>query len=307
MNRELSKTEQEIEVAEKIKGLKSKFLKPDVNHQVREMGLAIIGSPLLKELPGDDFTDHLIDCITTANLIGGWKEKLTNDMTAMVTILKRDIRSKFSYLTKMELMNCFQMGAKGELCETVGLSVQSCLKWLQSYVTNTNRREAKSILLEQPVLPPKVLSREDRIRLANAAYQKFLKTGDYDDLGNIVYDFLDKGTLSVVATKTSGFIGENLIEYSIEEKKQIYKEAMNHEIFRLNKSKNSVNGHDTVKMIAAINSIGQETETPEAEKAKQLVAVVAKKIGLIKFFKTIEFDGATEIPFENIMEDSNGQ
>lgn len=113
------------------------------------------------------------------------KEYIINELTDNIRKNYRTIRTK-------EIPVAFAKGVRGEYGEFMGLSIVTFEKFIQGYINSPYREElGKSLPLLSPPAREKVLTRQDRIDFAKAAFDKFKFHDFYNDLGNIVYNFLD--------------------------------------------------------------------------------------------------------------------
>lgn len=150
------------------------------------------GTPML-QLHSVDRMNHVLACVQSAIFIGGWNKKDDEDLKATVRALMPDINGRFKLFTEKEVRLAFENGAKGYYGESFGVSVASCIHWLNAFQQDVNRVNAKKELeaaAKSAYRPP--MSRGQRQAFINTAFQTYLDTGIYNDHGNAVYDMLDK-------------------------------------------------------------------------------------------------------------------
>jgi len=127
----------------------------------------------------------------------------TEDLQYIVNELTKNIRTKpnLNNIRANEIPTAFANGVRGKYGEYFGLNVISGEFFIEKYLENDRLEIAKTLPAIEPPKKEVILTREDRIKFAKAAFEKFKFNDSYNDLGNIVYDFLDREGLIKFTTK----------------------------------------------------------------------------------------------------------
>jgi|SRR3972149_1262993 len=143
-----------------------------------------------------------------------WSEE---ELNRLITGVLTDVLRYFSHLTTQEVGIAFYRGCREEYGEFYGLSTKIFYSWLKSYVSKSKieaNKELKKIdVLKEVISEEEILRRENRwLKTMGKEFNYFVETGVYDiyDIGNLLYNYLDKN---------------KLISFTKEEKKQIMEEA----------------------------------------------------------------------------------
>ena len=76
-------------------------------------------------------------------------------MAVFTAKLAADLRENYSYLTLDEVSFCFELGAKEEYGEIMGINLRTITKWLKAYKTSELRYRAKlAVEAQKKALPP---------------------------------------------------------------------------------------------------------------------------------------------------------
>ncbi|MBB5621597.1 hypothetical protein HDE69_002658 [Pedobacter cryoconitis] len=201
----------------------------------------------------------------------GFKLPGDADLDVLVHEITKSIRSTYKQLRKEELEICFANGIRGVYGEFMGLSVVSFEKFIIRYLASDYRiKLGKTLPKAELPSPSRELTRQDRINFAQKAYEKFKIAGSYDDLGNIIYNFLDS---------------EKLIPFTTPEKFGILEQARQKEYQRL---QNPASMEESRKFNKQIESLMSDHGH---------LIPKAKKIALNVFFKNLLSKETKDIPF----------
>lgn len=194
-----------------------------------------------------------------------------NEKTLEFQIMEivKDLKEYFPGFTVAEIEKSFELGAKNELCEWVGLSVATYHKWLNSFRYSQHRQ--KLIQNNLPALPPprKPSAEEIDLRMttfALKAFSEFKATRTFEDIGNSVYNFLDE---------------KKMIPFTNERKKQIYEQAKAKVLIEKNNQKSDLHKNYFGKM-----QIAKEIEKIRKDES-ELTKIAAKKEALKIFFSDL--------------------
>ncbi|QNK61718.1 hypothetical protein H7F33_14295 [Pedobacter sp. PAMC26386] len=222
----------------------------------------------------DDFNtiyDEILKQVVKSINHLGFKVPGDSDLDILVNEITTSVRSNYKQLRKEELTICFANGIRGAYGEFMGLSVVSFEKFIIGYLASDYRINlGKTLLRVELPASSRELTRQDRIDFAQKAYEKFKIAEHYDDLGNIIYDFLD---------------GEKLIPFTTTEKFKILEQARQEEYTRLQKPKSIAEARRFYKLIELLMT-NNNTIIPRS-----------KKIALNLFFKNMRLKEIGSIPF----------
>jgi hypothetical protein len=246
-------------------------------HQGNQFLKALTSTSQLMALTNIEKKEFILDCITAATFIGGWNVKNDGDVHLIISSLIGDFNTRFKDLTKAEVKKAFESGAKGYYGESFGISVAGIIKWILAYIAESNRVELKKELLLQqakaagPDIRQFIWRGERRDRI-QAAYDRFLSTGDFYDRGNLIYTWLDR---------------EQLINYAPEQKRDFIERARVVLFERLQNWRDQQEKKDNERKFAELI----ESDTT--------AIVEAKKLALIDTFKYFRQLGIKIIVFQN--------
>lgn len=207
----------------------------------------------------------------------GWKVPNDTDMELLVNEITTSIRNDYKQLRTEEISMCFAKGIRGEYGDFMGMSIVTFEKFIIGYLNSQYRINlGKTLPRPEEKATPKELTRQDRIDFALKAFQAFKEKGFYNDLGNIVYAFLDS---------------EKLIPFTAKEKFETLEIARQEEYQRLSNPLSSAEASKFNKQIEELIS-GNESIIPKS-----------KRIALNTYFKRL-VDNHFELSF-NQSETSN--
>ena len=169
--------------------------------------------------PFDDIYNEVLGHILKSINHLGWSIPDKTNLQVIVTELTNSIQNFHKPLRKDEIGICFAKGIRGEYGEFYGASVVTFDKFITAYLLSDYRANlGKTLPKAELPAPSRELTRQDRIDFAQKAYEKYKITGFYNDLGNIVYDFIDS---------------EKLITFTPSEKFEMLDQARQEEYKRL--------------------------------------------------------------------------
>jgi len=235
----------------------------------RELAIAFQGR-LIKDINKADLETFLISIIENTYKVLNWKYEGRLGVVQAKGISK-DIKTYFYSLTVEEILICFTRGAKGIYGEFMGLSEATYYNWLRSYMTEPLRMEAKkkqhAFQLEASKPKELTLSEKEAIMKKGIldAYEIIKSGKEFNDLGNSLYNWLDKkGKIPFALERKKAFM--ELARVQVKAKQEVVL-ANETEISQRRKIKS---------LIEAI----EISNTPE-------VIVEAKKIALVTLFKDL--------------------
>jgi len=201
-----------------------------------------------------------------------WSIPNDTDLIILVTEITNSIQTNHKPLRKDEIQTCFAKGIRGEYGEYFGLSVVSFDKFIAAYLVSDYRANlGKTLPVAALPAPSREITHEKRIEFAQKAYQKYKTTGFYDDLGNIVYAFLDS---------------EKLIPFTPKEKFEMVEQARAEEYKRL---QNPLSVEEARRFNIQIEALMASNDK---------VIPRSKKIALNKYFEQLFKSESEIIPFQ---------
>jgi len=183
--------------------------------------LNALDSPLVKDSDDNAIKAALSQGINSAIFIMGHPSKGVDELSMMINELLRDVKFVGSTLTLSELVLMCQNGSKEAYGQNFGVNVSTINKWMMGMIGDMKRQAAKKSLYDASIPKeetPKEVSDQEWIRLSIEAFDKFKKSGVYEDWGNIIYLFLER---------------KGLLNYSNERKAEIKEIVQNRELQRL--------------------------------------------------------------------------
>lgn len=183
--------------------------------------LEAFNSKMVKDCTDKEILHVLNDIVTKAIFEGGFGGKGEVDSLMIITALLPDCKLFFKTLTLDELKLAANRGVRGIYGDMFGVSVASLSKVFNGYMGDMKRQEAKRVLIEASapkVEAPKEVSETEWVRLSIEAFNKFKKSGVYEDWGNIIYLLLER---------------KGLLNYSNERKAEIKQIVEKRELARL--------------------------------------------------------------------------
>lgn len=224
----------------------------------------------LKEF-NDVYDVVLAQIVRSVNHLG-WTLPNDDDLIVLVNEITTSIQANHKPLRTDEIATCFAKGIRGEYGEFYGINVVTFDKFITSYLLSDYRASLGKSLPKAELPPPsRELTRQDRIDFAQKAYEKYKITGFYDDLGNIVYEFLFR---------------DGLINFTDEEKDLILGQARTEEYNRLKNPLSVDEARLFNKQIEALMSSNEK------------IIPRARKISLNKYFGILFNSKSESIPFE---------
>lgn len=177
----------------------------------------------------------LSEAISKATLVLSHKAKTKEEHNLCCTAILEIIRMRFQMLTIGDLKLAILKGSIGDYGDIMGVNTAQVVKWLQAYKDDLKRHQAKAEIRKAQIIQPetKEWTDSDRKALSMKAFDEYKSKGSYDDLGNWVYDFLDR---------------KNVINFSTQRKKEIEKVVKEIELKRLSmpRSLSERNGFKTI-------------------------------------------------------------
>ena len=135
-------------------------------------------------------TDVLVTRVSTllrqTYVMVGFKTPEENDLAIITAKLTSDLFESYRYLTCGEVSLCFELGAKGEYGDFMGLNMRTFTRWLKAYKTSDFRyrlvveRQRK----QQAALPPvsEAYNREREDRMLQNVFRHYRDNYPLDQL-----------------------------------------------------------------------------------------------------------------------------
>ena len=103
----------------------------------------------LGQLAYEKVSGQTVDLLTEYFMLLGFKIPDMQELTLLARKVTDDLYESYSYLRMEEVAVCFELGAKGDFGEYVGLNWRTITRWLKSYKTCDKRLKAKQELEEE--------------------------------------------------------------------------------------------------------------------------------------------------------------
>lgn len=243
-------------------------LAPALSEDEKKYVLSSVGERI-KNISKKDVCTSLTDLVSkTVFEAGQTIDELK--LTGLINGLYPDLKQYFSTLTIKDVENAFRLGVREEYGIYMGINNVTIFKWLQSYVQDAKRSEAKKKQRDylESFTKKVVTDEEKKSIMYKACLDAFetVKSGKtYNDIGNSVYSYLDK-------LKLIPFTKERKVRY-MEMAKSTCKEKL------LNELKEEKSPY--IK-----KSISEKIKNIEMQNTDEVI-VEAKKIALEQYFKDL--------------------
>lgn len=112
--------------------------------------------PKIREIPDRELMGFASSQIVQCYFMVGYQNYDQEGVTILAAKLVSDLFENFSFLTKEEVVYCFDAGIKGEFGEFTGINFLTLHRWLNAYKSCDQRYRAKTSLqqeTEQKTLP----------------------------------------------------------------------------------------------------------------------------------------------------------
>ena len=103
----------------------------------------------LGQLAYEKVSGQTVDLLTEYFMLLGFKIPDMQELTLLARKVTDDLYESYSYLRMEEVAVCFELGAKGDFGEYVGLNWRTITRWLKSYKTCDKRLKVKQELEEE--------------------------------------------------------------------------------------------------------------------------------------------------------------
>ena len=103
----------------------------------------------LGQLAYEKVSGQTVDLLTEYFMLLGFKIPDMQELTLLARKVTDDLYESYSYLRMEEVAVCFELGAKGDFGEYVGLNWRTITRWLKSYKTCDRRLKVKQELEEE--------------------------------------------------------------------------------------------------------------------------------------------------------------
>lgn len=156
--------------------------------------LQALNSPKVYESTDEEVILTLVKAVLTATHRLKREVEEDEEYEQLAGSILREVREDFHMLTLDEIKLACIRGSKGLFGEVFAISAVQILQWLGAFKVDQNRHRAKKqlILAQEVKIEPREVTDEDSKKLALNAFNRYKKTGKYEDYGNIIYHFLEK-------------------------------------------------------------------------------------------------------------------
>ena len=203
--------------------------------------------------------------------------------------VKEDVFHNFNLYTLKDIELAFKLGVRGEMGEYYGLNPKTFYDWLKKYKDKflfPALEKVESLLPKKTVQePPKEVVQGNNKEIVCNVLESFKQTKKYDfnDFGNMIYNFLER-------------IG--IINFSIQEKENIISESKIKFKLDLAKRNEELNNLGKVYQKIDLTKAFDELERESNKDYETQIKILAKKIALQRFIENCAYDN---IDLENII------
>lgn len=125
----------------------------------------------------------------------GQQPKSLGEITLMNNELVGEVKNFCKAFTLTEIVLACQNGAKEAYGQNFGINVATVMRWMMGLLNDMKRQSAKKLIADYSKPKeekPKELTDAERKSLALEAFEKFKKTGNYTDWGNVIFNYLER-------------------------------------------------------------------------------------------------------------------
>lgn len=130
---------------------------------------AALAEPRIATLTSEYLIGQIARLLAQIYILVGFQIPAREDMTVITAKLCSELQESFPTLTYGEVSLCFELGAKGEYGDFMGLNMRTFIRWLKCYKMSDfrYRQVVERERVQQAALPPVSeaynLEREDRL------------------------------------------------------------------------------------------------------------------------------------------------
>lgn len=225
---------------------------------------------LVGNLSDEDLFTIVRNSITKSFIDAGFMSPAGPDMSVLCSDVTFDIKEKYPSLRDKEIKTIFENGVMGLYGEYMGLSRRTFNQFLKAYYMSEQRQKAVREHLERmdgDKIEPTEQEKEN-ICIENAlrAWEVFKKDGQFADIGNVVYNFIDR---------------RGLIKFDASTKNKFMVRA--EAIVKANQHLKAVTGD-----LFVIQATRKALAEIEAGQGIELIKAEAKRIALNEFFNHLK-------------------
>lgn len=237
---------------------------PTLTNDEQKFIVASLNEKRIKVLTEQEIKAALTELIGKAVFEAGQSIDLPK-IVGISNSLYPDLKNYFTTLSLKDIELAFNLGVRKIYGEFMGINVTTLFNWLKAYTSDPNRNEAKKkqntylIELNKPKEPTPAEIEKIMLGGCNEAYEAIKAGQYYDDIGNAVYNFIDR---------------KNKIPFSAERKQQFMKAARQIILGQKNDQFKTAKGLDINKIKKEIESLNENSNE---------VVIEAKKLVLNKY------------------------
>ena len=112
---------------------------------------------VIRTIEKEALTDRLTTIVGQTYLLLGYQTPEPQTLAILVAKIASDLIESYGFLTIEEVAYCFEMGAKGLLCDFNGINMRTVTRWLKYYKSSETRYQAIMALRAErtrATLPP---------------------------------------------------------------------------------------------------------------------------------------------------------
>ena len=150
----------------------------------------------IEDCTSDEMLNRVSTILRQTYAIAGFKSPEPTDLAVFTAKLAADLCENFPYLTLEEVSFCFEMGAKEEYGEIMGINLRTITKWLKAYKTSDLRYRAKlAVEAEKKALPPvsEAYNLQAENRFLQNSFRRYKESGSMERVMSVrVYQTLQE-------------------------------------------------------------------------------------------------------------------
>lgn len=181
--------------------------------------LKALNSKKVADSPENEIEDVLSLAVSNAIFYLKHKPIPPDEYELTINAILLEVTQQFRGLTLNEILLACRFGSMRHYGDIMGVGVSQVVQWLSAFVADQRRHKAKKALLavqENEQKESKEVTTDDFEKLALHAFDKYKKTGNYEDYGNIIYHFLERKGLINFCNKRKNEIKNIVLKSELE-------------------------------------------------------------------------------------------
>ena len=128
-----------------------------MNEQANKRLMRALEGTYIREMSHDFLLENVFRYLKQVYVMVGFANPDRSDMILLGSKIAADLMESYGFLTIEEVAYCFEMGAKGLLCDFNGINMRTVTRWLKYYKSSDTRYQAIMALRAErarTTLPP---------------------------------------------------------------------------------------------------------------------------------------------------------